>query len=108
MVIDHLDGAIPAFNQGRTGFDPVATVIISDVAELVNRRAVNVPAEHRVHSISLGVMDDSLLKFSDETDSVFDPLFGVGAERPVAETEPPAEKIDRRIEREQKLVAEIA
>src|SRR2546430_16012968 len=55
-----------------------------------------------------GVAHNLFFKSADETDGVLHPLLGVGAERPVTETESAADKIDKRIEREQKLVANVA
>src|SRR5207302_256654 len=81
---------------------------ISDAGELMDCGTVNVSAQDRVDVKLIGVADDRFLEFADEANCVFDALFRVGAERPVTETEPPSDKIDRRIEREQKLVSGIA
>ena len=53
-------------------------------------------------------MNDLFLESSDEAYRVLDSFLGVGAERPVTEAEPAAHEIDRRIEREQELVANVA
>ena len=52
-------------------------------------------------------MRHSGFEFSDETYCVLYSPLGIGAEGPVAQTEPPPDKIDERIEREQKLIAKL-
>src|SRR4029453_17164742 len=69
---------------------------------------MDVAAKNRVHSKSFGIMHDRLFEFADEVDRVLDSFLGVSAERPVTETEPSPEKIDRGIERKQKFVANVA
>src|SRR5437667_7839720 len=108
MIIHQFDDAILALDQGRAGFHPIAAIVISDVAEFPDGCAMDMTAEHRVHRISFGVMNNSLLKFSDETDSVFHSLLRVGAKRPITEAEAASHKIDRRIERKQKLIPNVA
>ena len=108
MIIHHLDDAVLAFDQSGTAFYPITAVVISNAAELPDRRTVYVTAQHSVNGKFLGVMDDLFLESADETDCVLDPLFGVSAERPITEAKPAANEIDERIQREQKLVANIA
>src|SRR5439155_11839029 len=65
-------------------------------------------AQNCVNGIVFRVADNGGFKFSDETDGVFYALFHVSAQRPIAETEPPPEEIDRRIQRKQKLITNVA
>src|SRR5947208_16959074 len=58
--------------------------------------------------VTVCVMCHSGFEFSDETYCVLYSSLGIGAEGPVAQTEPPPHKIDERIEREQKLIAKVA
>src|SRR5207244_12036559 len=53
-------------------------------------------------------MNDLFLESSDEAYRVLDAFLRVGAERPVTEAEPAAHEINRRIEREQEVVANVA
>ncbi len=53
-------------------------------------------------------MNDLFLESSDEAYRVLDLFLRVGAERPVTEAEPAAHEINRRIEREQESVANVA
>jgi hypothetical protein len=108
MAVHHFKYAVLAFDQCRTGFHPIAAIIISDRAELMNRCAVDVSAQHRVHGKFFGVLHNRCLKLPDKTDRIFYALLHVCAQRPVAEPETAPEKIDERIEREQKLVTKIA
>lgn len=74
----------------------------------MNCGTVNMPAQNRIHLELLRVTHNRFLEFTNEIDGIFDSLFGVGAEGPITQTESTAEKIDRRIEREKKFVADVA
>src|SRR5947209_9688651 len=52
-------------------------------------------------------MHDRFLEFADEVDRVLHPLLRISTERPIATPEEPADKIDRRVKREQELVANV-
>src|SRR2546430_17232821 len=84
-LMHDLDSAIKMLDQGRTGLDPIAAVVIGNVDEFMNGGAVDVSAKNAVHSIAFRVFNYRRFKLADETNSVFDPLLDVGAERPVAE-----------------------
>src|SRR5262249_16995467 len=86
---------------------PVTAVVIHDLAELANSGAMDMATEDRVHVIALCVVRDSSFEFADEADCVFHTAFCVGAKRPVPETEPSSHEIDKRIQREQKLIANV-
>src|SRR6266571_4298938 len=73
-----------------------------------DRDAVNVPAQNCVNGIFFRVAHNGGFKFSDETDGVFHALLHVSAQRPIAETEPPADEVDRRIQRKQNLISNVA
>src|ERR1700745_202327 len=105
MVINQRDHSIVAFDQCCATLDPVATIVISDLAEFANGCAVDVPAQHAIHMVTLRVMRHSRFEFANEAHRVLYGSLGIGAERPETQTETPPDKIDERIEREQKLVA---
>src|SRR2546421_12329874 len=107
MIIRDLDYAVVPLDQCGTGFDPVAAIVIGDRADLADRRAMNMTAQNSIDRKLLGVAHNLFFKSADETDRILHPLLRVGAERPVTETEPSADKIDERIKREQKLVAKV-
>ncbi|MEY2504402.1 MAG: hypothetical protein QOG27_682, partial [Verrucomicrobiota bacterium] len=69
---------------------------------------MDMPAEHGIDPVALGVADNRRFEFPDEIHGVLDPLLGVGTERPIAEAEPPPDKVDQRIEAKQELVAKVA
>ena len=56
MIIHHLDDAILTFNQSGTAFHPITAIVIRNAAELPDRRAVYVTAQHSVNGKFLGVM----------------------------------------------------
>ncbi len=69
---------------------------------------MDMAAEDALDVESPGITNDRLLVNANKTDRVFDPLFDRFAQRPVAKAEEPADCVYQRVEREQKLVAEIA
>jgi len=95
-------------DERGTILDPIAAVVIGDAADLPNDGAVNVPAEHALDMVALGITNDCLFVGADKTDRVLDPLFDRFTERPVAKTKDPADRVDEWIEREQKLVTKVA
>ena len=108
MAIDHRDDTIFALDQGRAALNPVAAVIIRDAAELPDGRAMDVATEDGVHTVAFRVMHHSGFEFADKTHRVLHTSFRIGAERPVAKTKASSDEIDKRIEREQKLITNIA
>src|SRR5262249_14703441 len=76
--------------------------------EFPDRCAVDVSAQHGVHTVALRVMRHSGFEFADETYCVFHGSFGIGAEGPVAKAETAPDKVNERIEREQRLIADVA
>src|SRR6266545_7809827 len=58
--------------------------------------------------IALRIMRDSSFEFTDKADSILHPPLCIRAKRPVPETEPASYEVDERIQREQKLIANIA
>src|SRR5882724_3367308 len=108
MVIDHGKNTVVSLDKCRAALDPIATVIISDLAEFADGCAVDMPAEHGVHIIAVRIMRHSGFEFSDKAHRVFHTPLGISAERPVAETEAAPDKINERIERKQKLITNIA
>src|SRR2546430_12458437 len=100
MIIPDLDYAVVPLDQCGTGFDPVAAIVIGDRADLADCRAMNMTAQNSIDRKFFGVAHNLFFKSADETDGVLHPLLGVGAERPVTETESAADKIDKRIEQE--------
>ena len=69
---------------------------------------MDVAAKNRIHVIAFRIMRDSSFEFTDETDGVFHPPLRIGAERPVPKIKPSSDEIDERIQREQKLIANVA
>ena len=67
-------------NQGRTGLDPIAAIVIGDIAEFMDGGAVDVPAKNAVHPMAFRVFNYRRFELSDKANSIFDPLFDVGAE----------------------------
>ena len=108
MVIDHGQNTIVVLHKCGAALDPIAAVIIANLAELPDRRAVDMAAENGVHLIAFGVMRHGSFEFADKADCVFYPLLCVCAQRPIPETEAAPDKIDERIDREQKLVTNVA
>ena len=108
MIVDHGKNTILALDQGRTALDPIAAVIIRHIAEFADGCAMDVATEHGVHVMPHRIMRHSSFEFADEADRVFHTPLGVSAERPIAETEAAPDEIDKRIEREQKLITKVA
>ena len=108
MEVYYLYDAVLAFDQRRTAFDPIAAVVISNAAKLPDGGAVDVTTENSVDRKFARVTNDLFLESADEAYRILDPFLSVSAERPVTEAKPAAHEIDRGIEREQKLVANIS
>ncbi len=68
---------------------------------------MDVATQHGVHVIALRVMCHSGFEFADETYGVLHSSFCIRAERPEAQTETAPDEVDERIERKEKLVAEV-
>ena len=96
------------FHQSRTIFDPIAAIIISCAADLADDRTVDVPAEHALDMVTLGITNNCVFVGADETNRVFHPLLDRFAERPITESKNPAHSIYERVESEEKLIADIA
>ncbi len=107
MTIYQLDRAIVAFDQRGTTFHPITTVVISNGAKLPDGGAVDVAAEDSINRKFLRVTNDLFFESANEAYRVLDSSFRICAERPVTEAESAAHEVNRRIEREQKLVANI-
>ena len=107
-MTDELDSAIGLFDHCGAALDPVSAVVVSGAAQLMNGGRMNVAAQNSINPKFFGVTHDRFFKFADEADRVLYSLFRVSAERPVTETKSPADEIDRRIKRKQKLVSGIA
>ncbi len=67
MVVNHGKNAILTLDQCRAALDPVAAVVIRDVAELADGRAMNVAAEDGIHVVAFRVMRHSGFEFADES-----------------------------------------
>ena len=79
-LMHNFDFAVEMLDQGRTGLDPIAAVVISDIAEFMDGGAVDVSAKNAVHPIAFRVFNHRRLELSDKANRIFDPLFDVGAE----------------------------
>src|SRR6266446_7557743 len=108
MVIEHGKNTIVALHKCRAALDPIATVVISDLAEFADGRAMYMAAEHGVHIIAVRITRYSSFEFSDKAYRVLHTPLGISAERPVAEAEATPDKINERIQREQKLITKVA
>ena len=64
-------------------------------------------AENSIDGMPGGITNNFLFESSDETDGVLDSFLGVGAEGPVTETESTTEEINKRIQGEEELVANV-
>ena len=108
MVVDQRKDAIVALYKGCAALDPIAAVVICDVAELADRCAMDMAAKDGIHPVALRIMRHSSFEFADKAHRIFHAPLSISAERPVAEAEAAPDKVDEGIEREQKLVTEIA
>src|SRR5262245_9944606 len=94
-------------NQCCAAFNPITTVVIRDCAEFADRRAMNVTTKYGINVVALRIMGHSGFEFTDEAHSILHRSFCVRAQRPVAKTETPPDKVNQWIERQQELVAKI-
>ena len=69
---------------------------------------MNVPTQHSIDMIALGVFHHRRFELANETHRVFVAPFHISAERPITTPEAPANEIDQRIKLEQKLVTDDA
>ena len=89
-----LDFSIEMLDQRRAGLDPIAAVVIGDVAEFTDGSTVDVPAKNAVHPIAFRVFNHRRLELPDKANRIFDPLLDVSAKRPVTKAEATTEEID--------------
>ena len=94
MVSDHGQNTIVSLHKCRTAFDPIAAVVITDLAEFADGCAMDMAAEHCVHIIAIRIMRHGSLEFSDKAHRIFHAPLGVSAERPVAQTEAAPDEIN--------------
>jgi hypothetical protein len=79
-LADNFNVTIKMLGQGRTGLDPIAAVVIGDIAEFMDGGAVDVPAKNAVHPIAFRVLNHRRLELPDKANGNFDPLIDVGAD----------------------------
>src|SRR5437763_16803075 len=89
-----LDFAVEMLDQRRTSLDPIAAVVIGDVAEFMDGSTVDVSAKNAVHPIAFRVFNHSCFKLADETDRVLHALFYISTERPVTEAKTSPDEIN--------------
>ena len=100
MEVYYLYDAVLTFDQGRTTFDPIAAIVIRNVAKLPDRRVVDMTAEYSIHGEFLRVPNDFFLEPADEAYRILDSFLSVSAKRPVTEAESAAHEIDQGIQRQ--------
>ena len=100
--------AVVVFDQRGAVFHPITAVIIGRLPDLANDRAMDMAAEHALDVEAFGITNDRGFVGADKAHRVLDPLLDRLAQRPITESKDPAHGVHERIEREQKLVAEIA
>src|SRR5712691_5877813 len=93
-LINNLNGTVCVFDQGGTGFHPVAGIVVGDLSELANRRAMDMTAKDCIDGVLLGIPGYCRLEFPNETDRIFDRLLDVGAERPITQPKASPHKVD--------------
>src|SRR5213080_3734062 len=76
VIIYQFDPAILAFDQCGTTFHPITAIVIRNAAKLPDRCAVDVAAQDRIDRKLLRITNDLFLESADETDRVFNSLFG--------------------------------
>src|SRR5678815_1952665 len=59
-IAQQFDLAVLVLDERGTILDPIAAVVIGDAADLPNDGAVNVPAEHALDMVALGITNDRL------------------------------------------------
>ena len=69
---------------------------------------MDVPTQHCIDAVAFRVMSHSGFEFTDEAHGVLHPSLGIRAEGPVTQTETAPDKVDERIERQEKLIAKVA
>lgn len=106
--IQEFHPAIEVFDDRGETFDPISAVVIGDPFDLAHGGGVDMTAEDRIDSVVAGKANDGFLKFSNEADDIFDLRFHIGAERPVAEPEEPAEEIDDAVAAHEQDIADVS
>src|SRR5450830_1947038 len=81
-----LDGAVPVFDQGGAGLDPVTAVEVVHFANLADLGMVDMPAYHPVQPALHAFVGDGLFKVADKADRGLDLVLEVSRQRPVAIT----------------------
>jgi len=92
--MEKFDVTFKIFDERGTAFNPIATIIIGNLADLPDTGAVDMPAEDGVDAVSFGIPHNGILECADKIDRVFDPFLGVRAQGPIAQPETASDEID--------------
>ena len=97
-MVEQFDPTVVVFYQCGATLYPISGIKVSRAIQGVNRWRVDVAAEHGIDIPIPGIPNHGFLKMSDETHPIFDLGFHVGAQRPIPETHPAADKVHNPVE----------
>src|SRR6266568_7063088 len=95
-------------DQRRAAFDPIAVIVISDIADLANFGRMDVAADDSMSAALMRRTRDDFLKARNELHRVLDLLLEVRGNRPIRQTALAAHPIQDTVELEQQSVGIVA
>src|SRR6266567_6875876 len=95
---DDLEAAVHVLDDRRAAFHPVAAIEVPDAEILVDRRVVDMAADHAVGLESLGLGSQCLFEGADVVDGVLHLQLGPFGQRPIRKAEPAADAVEDEID----------
>ena len=102
------EAAVGVLAHGGAGFDEIAGVHIGDAADVADDGMMDVAADNAVGALTPGLVGQGLLEGADEIDRVLHLQLGPGGQRPVGETERPADPVEPGVGEQGEFVGPVA
>jgi len=99
---------VERLDQCCQAFDPVAAVAIQETVDVADFGVMDVAAQHAVVAVAARLARQYLLEAADEADGVLHLVLQVGRQRPIAEAEPCAQRIQVAVEPQCEVIELIA
>ena len=108
-VMDDFEAAVEVLHHGRAAVHPVAAVDVVDAIDPLDDGAMDVAADHAIHSPVAGRVGDRLLEVENEADRVLHLVLRIPRQRPVSgNAETPANPRKPRVDPDQEVVRHVA
>ena len=106
--VDDRDLALGILGQCGAAFDPVAVVVIGDLADFTDLGAMDMAADHPGKAALARNPGDCFLELADIEDGVLDLALEVGRQRPVGQPQRPPRPVEHGVDLQQQFVGLVA